>query len=71
MAVWVCLKQGSENIVLVVLLQIGAKDLIVFSTHQGSKKSKIGWELTKSGCHVRSQELLKKTYICSFQTNYP
>ena len=26
---WVCLKQGSENRVLVVLLQIGAKDLTV------------------------------------------
>ena len=27
--VWVCLKQGSENIVLVVLLRLGAKDLTV------------------------------------------
>ena len=25
---------------------------------QGSRKSKIGWELTKSGCHVRSSALL-------------
>ena len=24
--------------------------------NQGSRKSKIGWELTKSGCHVRSPE---------------
>ena len=37
MAVWVCLKKGSENMVLVVLLQIGAKDLIVFSTHPPDK----------------------------------
>ena len=29
LAVWVCLKQGSENMVLVVLRQIGAKDLTV------------------------------------------
>ena len=29
LAVWVCLKQGYENMVLVVLLQIGAKDLTV------------------------------------------
>ena len=34
---------------------------------QGSKS---GWELIKSGCHVRSQELLKKYHIFSFQTNY-
>ena len=27
--VWVCLKQGSENMMLVVLLQIGAKVLTV------------------------------------------
>ena len=24
---------------------------------QGSRKSKIGWELTKNGCHVRSPGL--------------
>ena len=38
---------------------------------QGSRKSKIGWEPNKSGCHVRSPELLKKKkkIICSFQTN--
>ena len=29
LAVWVCLEQGPENMVLVVLLQIGAKDLTV------------------------------------------
>ena len=29
MAVWLCLKMGSENMVLVRLLQIGAKDLTV------------------------------------------
>ena len=34
---------------------------------QGCRKSKIGWELTKSGCHVRSLELFKKkTYMSSF-----
>ena len=38
---------------------------------QGSRKSKIGWELTKNGCHVRSPWLSKQPYICSFQTNYP
>ena len=38
---------------------------------QGSRKSKIGWELTKNGCHVQSPELSKKPYMCSFQTNYP
>ena len=32
---------------------------------QGSRKSKIGWELTKTGCHVRFLELSKKAYICS------
>ena len=31
---------------------------------QGCRKSKIGWELTKCGCHVRSLELLKKKHIC-------
>ena len=30
LAVWVCFKQGSENMVMVVLLQIGAKDLTVW-----------------------------------------
>ena len=30
LAVWLCLKMGSENMVLVRLLQIGAKDLTVF-----------------------------------------
>ena len=29
LAVWVCIKQGSEKMVLVGLLQIGAKDLTV------------------------------------------
>ena len=29
LAVWVCLKLGSENMVLVVLLHIGAKELTV------------------------------------------
>ena len=38
---------------------------------QGSRKSKIGWELTKNGSHVRSPGLSKKPYMCSFQTNYP
>ena len=38
---------------------------------QGSKKFKIGWELTKSGCHVKSPELSKESYICSFSTYYP
>ena len=38
---------------------------------QGSRKSKIGWELTKNGCHMRCPGLSKKPYICSFQTNYP
>ena len=28
---WVCLKKGSENMVLVVLLQVGAKGLTVYS----------------------------------------
>ena len=32
---------------------------------QGSRKSKIGWELTKSGCLVRSPELFKKKNIYS------
>ena len=30
---------------------------IVLYSHQGCRKSKIGWEMTKSGCHVRSLEL--------------
>ena len=30
LAVWVCLKQGSENMVLLLLLQIGAKDLTLW-----------------------------------------
>ena len=29
---------------------------------QGSRKSKIGWELTKNGCLVRSPGLLKKKH---------
>ena len=32
LTMWVCLKQGSENMVLVVLLRIGAKDLTVLHT---------------------------------------
>ena len=41
-------------------------------SHQGSRKSKIVWELSKNGFHVRSPGFKKKqTYICSFQTNYP
>ena len=32
LAVWVCLKQGSKNMVLVGLLQIGAKDFTVPGT---------------------------------------
>ena len=40
------------------------------SCAQGSRKSKISWELTKNGCHVRSPGLSKKPYMCSFQTNY-
>ena len=32
--------------------------------HQGSRKSKIGWELTKNGCHVRSPGL-SKSHICA------
>ena len=35
-----------------------------------TRKSKIGWELTKNGGHVRSPGL-KNMYIYSFQTNYP
>ena len=31
LAVWVCFKIGSENMLLVVLLQIGAKDFTVIS----------------------------------------
>ena len=31
----------------------------------------MGWELTKSGCHVRSPELTKMQFICIFQTYYP
>ena len=38
---------------------------------QSFRKSKIGGELTKNGCHIWSQGLSKKRYICSFQTNYP
>ena len=30
LAVWVCLKLGSENMGLVMLLQIGAKDFTMF-----------------------------------------
>ena len=30
---------------------------VIDITEQGSRKSKIGLELTKSGCHVRSQEI--------------
>ena len=38
---------------------------------QGSRKSKIGWELTKSGCHVRSPELFKKkTYNWLVETYF-
>ena len=33
---------------------------------QGSTQSKIGWELTKSGCHVRSPEKKKNTYISNY-----
>ena len=32
LALWLGLKMGSENMVVVRLLQIGAKDLIVFTT---------------------------------------
>ena len=32
-AVWLCLKMGSENLVLMRLLQIGAKDLTVWVTY--------------------------------------
>ena len=40
---------------------------------QGSRKSKIGWELTKSGCHVRSPELFKnkKHIIVGFKQIIP
>ena len=31
LAVWVCIKKGSENMVLVMLLQIGAKDFTVMA----------------------------------------
>ena len=33
LAVWVCLKKGSENLVLVGLLQIGANNFTVPLTH--------------------------------------
>ena len=54
----------------------GCKKEIKFShwqhtSEQGSRKFKIGLELTKNGCHVRCLGLLKKTYIFSLQTNYP
>ena len=32
-------------------------------TKQGSIKSKIGWELTKNGCHVRSPGLSKAIFV--------
>ena len=32
---WLCLKMGSENMVLVRLLQIGAKDLTVWDVPHG------------------------------------
>jgi hypothetical protein len=41
---------------------------VVESLVQGTKKYKLGWELTKSGCNVRSPEIFKKIYIFSFQT---
>ena len=34
---------------------------------QGSRKSKNGWELIKSGCHARFTELSKKPYIDVFK----
>ena len=43
----------------------------IFLYYQGSRKSKIGWELTKNGSHVWSWWLSKQPYICSFQTNIP
>ena len=38
LALLVCLKQGSDNMVLVVQLEIGAKDLIVSLLHQRTDK---------------------------------
>ena len=44
---------------------------IFVSPPQGSRISKICWELTKSGCHVQTPELSKKPYICSFKLINP
>ena len=38
---------------------------------QCSRKSKIGWELIKSGCYVRSQELSKIHIFVLFKLNIP
>ena len=38
---------------------------------QGSRKSKIGWELIKCGCYVRSPELSKSHTFVLFKLNIP
>ena len=38
---------------------------------QGSRKSKIGWELTKNGCHVRSPGLSKSHIFVVFKLIIP
>ena len=55
--------------VVVVVIRVVVNDC--GDGDQGSRKSKIGLELTKNGCHVWSPGLSEKPYICSFQTNYP
>ena len=39
--------------------RVQLKVLVVFTTKQGSRKSEIGWELAKSGFHVRCQNHYK------------
>ena len=34
-----------------------------YAQEQGSRKSKIGWELTKNGCHMRCPGFKKKSHI--------
>ena len=38
---------------------------------KGSRKSKIGWELIKSGCYVRSPKLSKSHTLVVFKLNIP
>ena len=53
LTVWICLKMGSDNMVLMRLLQIGAKDLTVYTDHPVLAQGRILWNIALRECTVK------------------